>query len=156
MAAEGAFYIPTANAGGDAPQVDDGLALVRFDGLELRNHPDWAGTDKFGKADNGDRFHFLFTLMASLDEVQYDPESEGDPIELDALTRTATGERSNFAALMGGILKPAEFAAWQAATAAEPFDGTVALGRVLNAKIAHSKKGWPFVESIIGIAKGSK
>lgn len=150
------FFIPTANAGGDAPEVEDGLALVRFDDLELRNHEDWAGTDKFGKADNGDRFHFLFTLMASPTEVAYDPASEGDPIELEALTRTATGERSNFAALMGGILTPQEFAAWQAATKDNPFDGSATKGRLLNAKIAHNKRGWPYVESIIGIAKGGK
>lgn len=146
--------LPTANAGGDAPEVEDGLALLRFDDLVLKEHPDWAGTDKFGKADDGRRFHFLFTLLGEDREVVY--SEDGDPIDLEALTRTATGEKSNFAAIMSGILTPQEFAAWQAATADDPFDGSAAQGRVVNGKIAHNKRGWPYVESVIGIAKPAK
>lgn len=145
------FVLPTANAGGDAPEVDDGLALLRFDDLILKEHPDWAGTDKFGKADSGQRFHFLFTLLTEDREVVY--TEDGDPIELEALTRTATGEKSNFAAIMSGVLTPQEFAAWQAATPEDPFDASAAQGRIVNGKIAHNKRNWPFVESVIGIAK---
>jgi hypothetical protein len=148
------FQLPVANAGGDAPEVADGLALVRFDDLVLKAHPDWAGKDKFGKDDSGDRFHFLFSKMASPTEVEY--QESGDPIDLEALTRTATGEKSNFAAIMSGILTPQEFAAWQAATAEQPFDGSAAQGRLLNAKIAHNKRGWPFVEAVIGPYTPSK
>lgn len=146
--------LPTANSGGDAPEVEDGLALLRFDDLVLKEHPDWAGTDKFGKADDGRRFHFLFTLLDEGREVVY--TEDGDPIDLEALTRTATGEKSNFAAIMSGILTAQEFAAWQAATADEPFDGSAAQGRIVNGKIAHNKRGWPYVESVIGIAKPAK
>ena len=145
------FVLPTANAGGDAPEVDDGLALLRFDDLILKDHPDWAGTDKFGKADSGQRFHFIFTLMDEDRAVVY--TEDGDPIELEALTRTATGEKSNFAAIMSGVLTPQEFAAWQAATEDEPFDASAAKGRIVNGKIAHNKRNWPFVEAVIGIAK---
>lgn len=149
------MQLPIANAGGEAPKVDDGLALVRFDDLVLKEHPDWAGTDQYGNADDGRRYHFQATLMKSKTEVFYPDEEDPDskPIQLDATTRLATGERSNFAAHMAGILTAKEFAAWQAATAEDPFDGSALPGRLLNVKIAHSKKGWPFIESFIGIAK---
>lgn len=146
--------LPTANAGGDIPKVDDGLALLRFDDIVLEEHPDWAGTDKFGKADDGRRFKFLFTLLDDDQNVVYQDEEDPDSeTVVDAMTRTATGEKSNFAALLGGILTPAEFEAWKTATADNPFDASAAQGRVVNGKIAHNKKGYPFVEAVIGIAK---
>ncbi len=145
------FNLPAANRGGNVPTVEDGLAVVRFDDLVLKEHVAWAGTDKFGKEDSGERYHFMFTLADEAHDILY--SEDGDPIELEALTRTATGEKSNFAALMQGILTAQEFAAWQAATETEPFDGSAAQGRFLNVKIAHNKKDWPFVESVIGIAK---
>lgn len=147
------FTLPTFNTGAGAPEVEDGLALWRFDDLLLKEHPDWAGTDKFGKEDDGKRYHFVGTLMASKTEVAYDPNSEGDPIELEATTRTATGEKSNFFAYMSGLLTAKELAAYQAATADDPFDGSALPGRIYNVKIAHNKKGWPFIETIIGVAK---
>lgn len=147
------FNLPVANKGGNAPQVEDGLALLRFDDLVLREHEDWAGTDSFGKPDDGRRFHFVFTV---LDEDQAVVYQDGDPVEIEATTRTATGEKSNFAAIMSGLLTPQEFAAWQAATEDDPFDGSALPGRIVNAKIAHNKKGWPQVESVIGIAKPKK
>jgi hypothetical protein len=150
------FTLPTFNTGAGAPEVEDGLALARFDDLVLKEHPDWAGTDKFGKADDGNRFHFLFTLVDEDHAVVYDPESEGDPIELEALTRTATGEKSNFFAIMSGLLTAKELAAYQAATADDPFDGSELPGRVYNVKIAHNKRGWPFIEDVISVAKPPK
>lgn len=152
------FTLPTANKGGDAPKVEDGLAVLRFDDLLLKPHEDWAGTDKFGKADDGNRYHFLFTLMSPDGKaVQYaaiGEPGEGDPIELEALTRTATGEKSNFAAILGGILTASEMAAWQAATEDDPWTGGAAVqGRLVNAKIAHNKREWPFVEAVIGAFK---
>jgi len=141
------FSLPTANTGGDAPQVEDGLAILRFNDLVLKEHPDWAGTDKFGKADDGQRYHFQFTLMTEDREVAYD---EGDPVELEALTRTATGPKSNFAAYLKGILTPMEFMAWEAN---EPFDGSKVQGRLINAQIAHNAKNWPLVEATLGPVK---
>jgi hypothetical protein len=148
------FNLPTANSGAGAPQVDDGLALLRFDDLVLREHADWAGTDSFGKDDDGRRYHFIFTVGTDKREVVYGPD--GDPVELEATTRTATGERSNFRAILAGVLTPQELAAWEAATAEDPFDGSAAQGRWVNGKIAHNKKGWPFVEQVIGIAKAKE
>lgn len=147
-----AFTLPTKNAG-SAPEVEDGLALWRFDDLKLKEHPDWAGTDKFGKDDDGNRYHFEGTLVDEDHAVIYDPKSEGDPIELESTTRTATGERSNFYANIEGLLTPQELAAYNAATPEEPFDASGLPGRVYNVKIAHNKNGWPYIEQIIGIAK---
>jgi hypothetical protein len=87
--------------------------------------------------------------MSSDGAVVYSPD--GDPVELDALTRRATGERSGAYALFSGIATPVELAAYKAGTlTAEMAQGMI--GRLVNGKIAHSKKGWPQVEQIIGIA----
>jgi hypothetical protein len=146
--------LPQANAGAGAPNVADGLTVARFDDIVLKEHPDWAGTDQYGKEDNGQRFHFVFTMLDEDDRsVLY---SDGDPVELEALTRTATGERSNFFSIISGILTPQELAAWQAATAEDPFDASSTQGRIVNVKVSHNKKGWPFIEQVIGIAKPLK
>lgn len=147
------FSLPTFNTGGSAPVIEDGLALARFEDLLLKEHPDWAGTDQYGKDDNGQRYHFLFAMLDEDGAVMYDPNSEGDPLELEATTRTATGEKSNFFALMSGLLTKVELAAYQEATADAPFDGSVVQGRVYNVKVSHNKKGWPFIEQVISIAK---
>lgn len=144
------FTLPAFNAGAGAPEVEDGLALARFDDLVLKEHPDWAGTDKFGKEDDGSRFHFIFTLVDDDHDVIY---ADGDPIELEAMTRTATGEKSNFFAILSGLLTSPELAAYQASTAEDPFDGSKLPGRIVNVKIAHNKKGWPLIDSVIGVAK---
>ena len=147
------FLLPTKNSGAGAPPVEDGLALARFDDLQLKEHPDWAGTDKFGKEDDGRRYHFLFTLVDDAHEVVY---NEGDPIELESMTRTATGERSNFYANITGLLTAAELAQYNAATPEAPFDASFLPGRVYNVKVAHNNNGWPFIEQIIGVAKAPK
>lgn len=144
------FYLPAKSAGAGAPQVEDGLAILRFDDLTKISHPDWAGTDTFGHADDGERYHFQFTLLDEAHAVQY---TDGDPIELEAMTRTSTGEKSNFFAYLSAMLTPAELAQYNEATADNPFDGSMLQGRVLNAKIVHNKKGWPQIDAIIGIAK---
>ncbi len=143
------FNLPVANKGAGAQEIDDGLAIGRFDDLVLREHPDWAGTDKFGKEDDGSRFHFCFTLVDEKGAVLYD--EAGDPLEVEATTRTATGEKSNFAKHMRGLMKPTEFAAWQAAS--DEFDGSFLAGRFVNLQISHNSKGWPQVETVIGVAK---
>lgn len=146
-----AFFFPTANSAGAAPQVDDGLALARFEDIRLVEHPDWAGTDQYGNADDGRRYHFVFTLMDSKSEEKFG--EDGDPIQLERLTRTATGKRSKFREVMEGLLTPSEFEAFLAATADAPFDGQKVKGRVYNIKVGHSASGWPNVEDVIGVAK---
>lgn len=150
-----AFTLPKKAASG-APQVEDGLALWRFDDLVLREHPDWAGKDNYGNDDDGQRYHFVGTLVDEDHAVIYDPKSEGDPIELESTTRTATGQRSNFYANITGLLTPKELAAYDASTPEDPFDASDLPGRVYNVKIAHNKNDWPFIEQIIGIAKAPK
>ena len=147
------FFFPTPTAS-SAPEVEDGLALGRFSDLLLKEHTDWATEkDNFGKADDGRRFHFLFELVDEKHETIY---ADGDPVEVEKLTRTATGKRSNFRAAMEGLLTPAEFQQFLAATPDKPFNGKAVRGRVYNIKIAHSASGWPYVEDIIGIAKAPK
>ena len=145
--------LPTANQGGSAPEVEDGITLLRFDDLQQKSHADWAGTDSFGHPDDGERFHFLFTLCDDDKTVVYN--EEGDPIELEAVTRTATGAKSNFAAILKGILTSAEFTLWEAN---EPFDGDKVQGRFVLGTIEHSKKGWPQVAATHGApkSKGAK
>lgn len=144
--------LPTANKGGDAPQVEDGITLVRFDDILLKAHPDWAGTDAFGKADDGQRYHFVATLLDEDGKVLYG-EDDPEPIVLEAMTRTATGEKSNFAKHLKGILTAKEFILWQNATEDEPFDGEVVKGRILLAEVSHNKKDWPQIEQFLGQPK---
>jgi hypothetical protein len=147
------FNLPSKNSGAGAPPVDDGLGLARFDDLQLKAHDDWAGIDKFQREDDGQRYHFMFTLVDEKHQVVYHEE---DPIEIEAMTRTATGEKSNFYALLSGLLTPKELVLYDEATEAEPFDASDLPGRVYNVKVSHNKKGWPFIEQVIGIAKAAK
>lgn len=148
------MQLPKSNKGGTAPEVEAGLAIVRLDDIVLRDHPDWAGTDNFGNADDGKRYHFLTTLLDEDRAVVY---ADGEPIELEAMTRTATGKKSNFRAHMEGILTAAEFAAWDADQPL-PEDAKVGpvQGRILNAKVGHNKNDWPLIEDFVGIAKAPK
>jgi hypothetical protein len=149
--------LPAANSGAGAPEVEDGLAVLRFDDLVQVAHPDWAGTDNYGKPDDGSRYHFKATLMQASEETKgaYVPayDDEGDSIDLEMMTRTATGKKSNFRAGLEGVLTPQEFALWEANT---PFDGDDIKGRLLNGKIAHNKNGWPYIEQFLGPVKVSK
>lgn len=146
------FFFPTPNAAGAAPDVEDGLALWRFDDIRLIQHDDWAAEkDQYGNPDDGRRYHFVGTLMESKTKEVFG--DDGDPIELEKLTRTATGKRSGFRAVMEGLLSPKEFEAFLAATAEAPFNGQAVRGRVYNVKIKHSNSGWPQIEDIIGVAK---
>lgn len=145
------MQLPKANKGGTAPAVDDGLAIVRLDDIVERAHPDWAGTDNYGNADDGARYHFLGTLVDGDRAVVY---AEGEPIELEAMTRMATGKKSNFREHMEGILTPAEFAAWDADVALpeDPKFGPVQ-GRFVNVKVEHNKNGWPLIGQFISPLK---
>lgn len=146
------FFFPTPTAGAGAPQVEDGLALARFDDIRLVEHEDWAvEKDAYGNKDDGRRYHFVFTLMENKTTEAYG--EDGDPIQLERLTRTATGKRSGFRAVMQGILTPAEFEAFLSATADAPFNGNKVKGRVYNVKVTHSSGGWPQIEDVIGVAK---
>lgn len=149
------FFFPAPTAGAGAPDVEDGLALWRFDDIRLVEHEDWAvERDNYGNKDDGRRYHFIGTLVdAGHEEIVGD---DGDPIELERLTRTATGKRSGFRAVMEGLLSPAEFQSFLTATTDAPFDGAKVRGRVYNIKVSHSTGGWPHVEDIIGVAKVAK
>ncbi len=139
---------------GNPPPVEDGLGLARLDAIETRDHPDWAGTDQYGNADDGRRIHFVTTYVDAAGAPIYDPKDEsGDPISTDKVTRTATGKKSNFRAQIIAIMSKAEFAAYEAATPEEPFDASVILGRVYNVVYEHNKSGWPQIKDFIGVSK---
>lgn len=146
------FFFPTATSGSAAPEVEDGLALWRFDDIRLVEHEDWAvDRDNYGNKDDGRRYHFVGTLMDSKTDPKYG--EDGDPIELEKLTRTATGKRSGFRSVMEGLLTPKEFEQFLAATPENPFNGAAIRGTVYNVKVGHSDGGWPRIEDIIGRAK---
>lgn len=146
------MQLPQANAGSGAPEVDEGLTLLRFDDLVLKEHPDWATeSDKFGKSDDGQRYHFVFTVLDESRQVVYG--DDGDEINVEAVTRTATGAKSNFAAHMKGLLTPSEFALW---SANQPFDGSVLPGRVVMGNIENNKSGWPQVAAVLPAPKAKK
>lgn len=154
------FYLPTKNVGSGAPEVEDGLAIVRFDDIFEREIDQFkTESDRYGKKDDGFRLELQFTLVDKDFAVLY--QEEGDPIELRNAKAIkhgsngayATGEKSNFYAYMSAMLTAPELAAWEAATAEAPYDGSAVQGRFFNVKISHSKGGWPQVEDVIGPAK---
>lgn len=150
------FNIPGPGSGAGAPDVEDGLAVVRFDDIRERHVPAFVtDKDNFGKPDDGNRLDFMFTLLTEDGEVAYG--DDGDPIELrqaKACKPGSTGPKSNFREYLSGILTPKEMAAWEASTPDDPFDGSAIPGRKLNVKISHNGRGWPEVETVIGIVKG--
>jgi hypothetical protein len=144
--------LPTATSG-RIPPVEEGLALAIFNDLKQVSHPDWVqDRDNFGNPDDGERFHFEFTLAdPDTGEAIYD---EGEPLELDAKTKLATGKKSNVRKFMTGLLTKAEFAAWDA-NQPLPVDPKVGPleGRYVHLQIKHSDKGWPNIENVVGISK---
>lgn len=145
-------FVPKFSQGAGAPEVKDGLHLLRFDGMDVVEHEDWAvERNKFGKPDDGRRVHFYFTLLNKKGEVVY---AEGDPVELENNNARpeATGERSTFYALYSGICTPAELEAFKGNTLTEE-QAAAQVGRVVHGKVEHTEKGWPFVSQVIGIAE---
>lgn len=151
-------------SGGSAPQIEDGLYVARFNDIYHQVHEDWAqAKDKFGKADDGGRFHFDFTMLDDerkpvlLVDVKEDAEDPTEEFNLQALTRNMSShEKANSHAIMKGILTPAEFAAWLASTEENPADLSAVADREVNVQVAHNDKGWPFIAATLGPAKALK
>jgi hypothetical protein len=150
---------PTSSAG-EAPQIEDGLYVARFNDIYHRVHEDWAqAKDKFGKVDDGGRFHFSFTLLDAERKpvILEDAESPDDTLDLEAMTRNMSShEKANSYALLKGILTPAEFAAWLASTPENPADLSAVANREVNVQVSHNSKGWPQIEATLGPAKPLK
>ena len=150
---------PTSS-GGSAPQIEDGLYVARFNDIYYKVHEDWAQEkDKFGKADDGGRFHFSFTI---LDEERKpvlldDAEDPDETLDLEALTRNMSShEKANSYALLKGILTATEFAAWAASTPDSPADLSGVANRHVNVQVLHNDKGWPYIAQTVGPAKAPK
>lgn len=154
---------PTSSAG-PAPVIEDGLYVVRFNDIVLKPHPDWATEkDKFGKPDDGNRFHFIGTVLDEkrqpvlLIDVKPDAEDPTEEFDLDAMTRNMSShEKANSYDYLKGILTPAEFQLWLDSTPEAPADLSAVGGREVNVKVGHSSKGWPLIEAFLGPAKPLK
>lgn len=150
---------PTSSAG-SAPEIEDGLYVAKFEDIYHKVHEDWAQEkDKFGKADDGGRFHFVFTILDE-DRNPVVPEDASEPdavLQLEALTRNMSShEKATSYALLKGILTAAEFAAWLASTPENPADLSKVAGREVNVQVSHNTKGWPQIEATLGAAKPKK
>lgn len=150
---------PTSSAG-TAPEIEDGLYVARFNDIYHQVHEDWATErDKFGKADDGGRFHFNVTILDEDREpvMLEDAESPDDTLDLEALTRNMSShEKSNSYAHLKGILTAAEFAMWLESTPENPADLSNVGGREVNVQVSHNAKGWPQIEAFLGPAKALK
>lgn len=153
--------IPKPVAGGEIPEVEDGLYVARFDGITQRVVEAFkTDHDKFGKPDDGVRFDLLFTLLDEAREpVLRDPE-DPDSGELQlrnhkAIKVFSSDDRSNSFAYMKGILTPAEFTLWTAGELSEEA-GAAVDGRHINVQVVHSNKGWPEIGATLGPAKAPK
>lgn len=150
---------PTTSAG-SAPEIEDGLYVARFNDIYHKVHEDWAvAKDKFGKADDGGRFHFNFTILDEDGEpvVPDDAEDPDQTLDLEAMTRNMSShEKSNSYALLKGILTAAEFAAWIESTPENPADLSAVANRKVNVQVSHNSKGWPQIEATLGPVKKGK
>jgi hypothetical protein len=139
--------------GSGAPEVEDGLTLLRFDGIKQINHPDWAESaeqNKYHKEDTGDRLHFMTTVLdEETGAVRY--KDDGDPLELETLTTVSFGEKSTAYGLLKGIFTKAELALFE--DPEQTLDSDTLIGRPLQGIVAHNSKNWPFVESFMPATK---
>lgn len=150
---------PSSSAG-SIPEIEDGLYVARFNDIYHKVHEDWAQErDKFGKVDDGGRFHFNVTI---LDEdrnpvVPESAESPDDTLDLEAMTRNMSShEKAGAYANLKGILTPVEFQLWLASTAENPADLSAVGGRAVNVQVSHNSKGYPQIEAFLGPAKPLK
>lgn len=151
---------PTAS-GGTPPEIEDGLAIIRFNDLYYKVHEDWAQEkDKFGHPDDGGRFHFNGTVLNEdrepvlLMDVKEDVEDPTETFDLEALTRNlSSNEKAKSYQYLKGILTPVEFQMWLASTPEAPADLSAVGGREVNVQISHNAKGWPQIEAFLGPAK---
>lgn len=150
----GVTFNPTASA--SAPNVEAGLVDAWFMGADLVAHPDWAGPGKFGKPDDGQRFHFGFLLSdpESPAEPLYD---DGEPVSLEKVTGTNLNPTSKTVPagvqVLKGLLSPQEFAAFQAGQAP---NSDALIGRPVQLVLSIKENGWPNIDSVMPGRKGMK
>lgn len=154
---------PTSSAG-SAPQIADGLFVARFNDITYRVHEDWAvPKDKFGKVDDGGRFHFNATVLdedrkpVMVVDVRPDADDPTEEFNLDTMTRNMSShEKSAAYAHLKGILTSSEFKLWLDSTTENPADLSAVAGREVNIQVSHTPKGWPQIEAFLGAAKPKK
>jgi hypothetical protein len=154
--------IPAPVASGSAPEIEDGLYVVRFNDIDYRVVEQFkTDKDKFGKPDDGGRFDFSATVLDDERKPVLLPEAESPDDTLDlrqakSVKVFSSDERSNSYFYLKGILTPQEFQLWLASTAENPVDLSSVSGRVLMAQVSHNDKGWPQIEAFLGAAKPLK
>jgi len=131
--------------GAGAPEIDDGMFDARFDGISAESHPDWAGPNKFGGVDDGERWRWDFTIFEDGKPVF---DEGGDPLEVSTLTNQSVGKKSNGYALFKGILTSGELALIDAG---EPIDTSALEGRMCQVVVVHNEKGWPKVSAVLPV-----
>jgi len=150
------FNIPAPVAGGDIPEIEDGLYKARFDDINMRVVESFiTEKDKFGKPDDGTRFDFLATILDDEGEPALKNAEDPDSGEMQlrqakSVKSFSSDDRANSYFYLKGILTPSEFAAWLASTAENPVDLSGVAGRVVNVQVSHNEKGWPQIEAFLG------
>jgi hypothetical protein len=129
----------------DAPDIEDNTYVADWTGVQLVAHPDWAGTNQWGKEDNGDRFHWSFDVF-----------DDGDVVRLDALTNTNlnTGSKTVPTAVqyLKALLTKEEFAKFDEGGG---IDADSIVPRRCSVQVGHSKSGYPQVVDVMPVPKGS-
>jgi len=132
--------------GADAPEIEDGIYPATFEGVVQESHPDWAGKNKFGGEDDGERLRWDFTC--------YD---EGDPVPVNILSNLNFNVKSKTVPLAVRLLKALlTKGEWDAfLTGASP-DSDSLKERRCQVQIEHNENGWPKIIAVLPAGKANR
>lgn len=135
-----------ATSGSDAPEFEDGIYPATFNGVSAESHPDWAGTGKYGKDDDGERLRWDYTLF-----------DEGDPFPVNELTNL------NFNTVSKTVPKPIQRlkalmtkGEYEAFLDGETPNSDELKGRRCQVQIEHNANGWPKIIAVLPAPKKKK
>lgn len=132
--------------GADAPEIEDGIYPADFDGAVQESHPDWAGKNKFGGDDDGERIRWDFTLF-----------DQGDPVPVNILSNLNFNVKSKTVPLavriLKGLLTKAEYVAFEAGSSP---DADSLQGRRCQVQIEHNENGWPKIIAVLPVGKAAR
>jgi len=130
----------------DIPEIEDGVYPADFDGCAQESHPDWAGKNKFGGMDDGERIRWDFTLF-----------DQGDPVPVNVLYNlnfnTASKTVPGNIKILKALQSKAEYAAFEAGG---DLDADTLQGRRCQVQIEHNDKGWPKIVAVLPAAKTAR
>jgi hypothetical protein len=135
-----------------APDIDPGLRPALLTGITQVAHPEWAGPNKFGNYDNGDRWHWEFTLLDDDGQPAYE---DGDPVTITQINSATFNTKSDKSknALWVKAVAPDVFRSVDAGLAptAEQLEN---LPCMILVEI--KENGWPVVTNVLPPLKKSK